>query len=56
MARTKYFNNKTGKWEYADSAYGSGGSGIDVTAAVGQTIVVKEVDANGKPTKWEAAE
>lgn len=30
--------------------------GIDVTATVGQTIVVTEVDANGKPTKWEAAD
>lgn len=28
----------------------------NVTASVGQTIVVKEVDGNGKPTKWEAAE
>lgn len=36
---------------------GSGGSAsIDVTASVGQTIVVEEVDANGKPTKWKAAE
>ena len=26
------------------------------TAAVGQTIVVKAVDADGKPTEWEAAE
>ena len=26
------------------------------TAAVGQTIVVKSVDADGKPTEWEAAE
>lgn len=26
------------------------------TAAVGQTIVVSEVDADGKPTKWEAAD
>lgn len=34
----------------------SGGSGVDVTASVGQTIVVEEVDANGKPTKWKAAE
>lgn len=25
-------------------------------ASVGQTIIVKEVDANGKPTKWESAE
>lgn len=26
------------------------------TAAVGQTIVVKAVDANGKPTEWEATD
>lgn len=25
-------------------------------ASVGQTIIVKEVDENGKPTKWESAE
>lgn len=35
---------------------GGGGANIDVVATVGQTIRVKEVDANGKPTKWEAAE
>lgn len=28
---------------------------VPATAAVGQTIVVSEVDADGKPTKWEAA-
>lgn len=34
-----------------------GGSGIEVTGAeVGQTIVVKAVDENGKPTKWETVE
>jgi hypothetical protein len=33
----------------------SSGTTIDVVAEVGQTIVVKEVDAGGKPTKWEAA-
>ena len=32
------------------------GGSIDVTAEVGQTIIVKEVDASGKPTKWESAE
>ena len=32
------------------------GGSIDVTAEVGQTIIVKEVDENGKPTKWEAAD
>lgn len=26
------------------------------TATVGQTIIVKEVDASGKPTEWEAAD
>lgn len=45
----------------AENGGGSGGGGggsasIDVIATVGQTIVVKAVDANGKPTKWEAAE
>ena len=34
----------------------SGGGNIDVTAEVGQTIIVKEVDANGKPTAWESAD
>ena len=32
------------------------GSGMDVTAEVGQTIVVEEVDASGKPVKWRAAD
>ena len=27
-----------------------------VTAAVGQTVVVKAVDGNGVPTEWEAAD
>jgi hypothetical protein len=40
-----------------DSIEENGGSGgVDVTAEVGQTIIVKEVDASGKPTKWESAE
>lgn len=29
---------------------------INVTATVGQTIVVEEVDVNGKPTKWKATD
>jgi hypothetical protein len=33
-----------------------GGASINVTAEVGQTIVVKAVDENGKPTEWEAAD
>lgn len=35
---------------------GGGSASIDVTAQVGQTIIVKEVDASGKPTKWESAD
>lgn len=35
---------------------GGGSASIDVTASVGQTIVVEEVDADGKPTKWKAVE
>ena len=40
---------------------GSGSGGTDISlgltsATVGQTIKVKAVDANGKPTAWEAAE
>lgn len=36
---------------------GGNGGGIEVTGAeVGQTIVVKAVDENGKPTEWECAE
>lgn len=45
---------------YIDKRFGElptgGGTSIDVTAEVGQTIVVKEIDANGKPTKWESAD
>lgn len=33
-----------------------GGTSINVTAEVGQTIIVKAVDENGKPTEWKAAE
>lgn len=40
----------------AERVGGGCGGGVNVTASVGQTIVVKEVDANGKPTKWEAAD
>ena len=29
---------------------------VPATAEVGQTVVVKAVDANGKPTEWEAAD
>jgi hypothetical protein len=42
--------------EYLPDNIGGGGASIDVTAEVGQTIIVKEVDANGKPTRWESAD
>lgn len=42
--------------QIANSGGTSGGASINVTAEVGQTIVVKEVDADGKPTAWKAAE
>ena len=32
-----------------------GGTGIDVTGKVGDGIVIKSVDADGKPTEWESA-
>jgi hypothetical protein len=32
------------------------GSGVDVTAKAGQTIIVKEVDKNGKPTAWASVD
>ena len=41
--------------EKANALPNAGGS-IDVTAEVGQTIIVEEVDAGGKPTKWRAAD
>lgn len=38
-----------------DKDSGGSGSSINIqTAKVGQTIVVKSVDAAGKPTAWEA--
>jgi hypothetical protein len=40
----------------SDIPTGGGSASIDVTAEVGQTIIVKEVDASGKPTKWESAD
>ena len=48
--------DKTEIAEQAAALVPSGGGGVDVTAAVGQTIIVKAVDDNGKPTEWEAVE
>ena len=39
--------------KYIPSGIG-GGANIDVVATIGQMIVVKAVDENGKPTEWEA--
>lgn len=51
---------ENGKWVAKDLPEGGGASGdyiqIPSTAKVGQTIVVKAVDDNGKPTEWEAAD
>lgn len=54
MSAIKYKDPVTGEWKIASA--GGGSANIDVTAEVGQTIVVEEVDASGKPTKWKAAE
>ena len=49
------------EWErWHEKYYGENeppfGAAFDITAEVGQTIVVEEVDDNGKPTEWEAAD
>lgn len=51
-----------GKLYVPDMSGGSGGTAsgdyipVPSTAEVGQTIVVKAVDENGKPTEWEAVD
>lgn len=40
----------------ADTVIPDGGIPIPNTASVGQTIVVKAVDENGRPTEWEATD
>ena len=45
--------------QYVDNSIAAGGTDISLgltSAAVGQTIKVKAVDENGKPTEWEAAD
>lgn len=43
MARIKYYNTKTGKWEYADSSFVVGGNGsggnVDVSFE-GETMII----------------
>ena len=53
--------NGDGTTQWVDKPTGGGGVSGDyipapATAEVGQTIVVKAVDENGKPTEWEAAD
>lgn len=63
MARIKYYDASSASWKYADKA-GSTTVTVDGitaipapdTASVGQTIVVTEVDSNGKPAVWEAVD
>ena len=46
----------TDMWSFTSTPVSGGGADIDVVAEVGQTIIVEEVDANGKPTKWKSAD
>ena len=57
-AAVKEYTDVIAAWEVRLDALeeGGGGSGITVTAKPGQLIRVKEVDENGNPTAWEAAE
>ena len=56
MLDPKYIPANVAKKSDIPTGGGTGGASIDVTAEVGQTIVVKEIDADGKPTKWESAD
>lgn len=50
-----YHIGENGNWYVGTEDTGIFASGVDVIdAEVGQTIVVKAVDENGKPTEWEA--
>lgn len=51
------WNSQTNKYELSDipavTASDIGAIPVPATAEVGQTVVVKAVDGNGKPTEWE---
>lgn len=51
------WNSQTNKYELSDipavTASDIGAIPVPTTASVGQTVVVKAVDKNGKPTEWE---
>ena len=49
--------NGAATWKPVDASGGGGDVSLGLTAAsVGQTIKVKAVDENGKPTEWEPAD
>ena len=54
------WNSQTNKYELSDipavTASDIGAIPVPTTAEVGQTVVVKAVDENGKPTEWEPAD
>lgn len=51
------WNSQTNKYELSDipavTASDIGAIPVPITAEVGQTVVVKTIDENGKPTEWE---
>lgn len=47
MAKVKFYNKETGKWEYADSAYGSGGTVTDEQIAEAVRDALAQAKANG---------
>ena len=55
------WNSQTNKYELSDipvptvTASDIGAIPVPTTAEVGQTVVVKTIDENGKPTEWEPA-
>lgn len=56
MSVIKIRDKETGEFIDIPALQGESGIPVPATAKVGQTIVVKSVDANGKPTAWEAAD
>ena len=49
-ATEEYVDDKIAEIEFPDAIP------VPMTAEIGQTIVIKSVDANGKPTEWEATD
>lgn len=48
---------ENGNWFIGDQDTGIYAKGLQVSAAeVGQTVIVKSVDENGKPTEWECVD